>query len=355
MTSLSLGYVRGPAADWFWFVLLPPLAVGLAIISETWLTFVALASINLWITVPHHFGTWCRTYGLREDWQRFRLRVILGPILIILAIVAGFMWAPLTVFIVTLLWDHQHSVMQQHGVARIYDFKAKSGGPNMGRLDLWLNITLYANMLLTVPLWVEIWVQQLYAWNLPIDAPLIRSIQWASYALTGAFAVFYVAQVGRSVAFGHKLNPMKYAFLLSSYALWYYAGWHTNSLLVYGIAHKLMHGLQYLVIVFWFLERKQADNGAKPWMLPKLNGLNFAMVGLAYSLILQLLIMRPLSEFGFGLVSPSVPSTLTQVSQSVSRPYEIYAATLVSSTAVIHYYFDSFIWKIRDARTQKGL
>jgi hypothetical protein len=248
--------------------------------------------------------------------------------------------------------------MQQHGLARIYDFKAKAGGPNAAKLDLWLNIVLFVNHLLTVPLWTEIWVQQLYTWRMPLDASTVLMIQAASYFLTASYVVYYVIQVARGVARGEKLNPMKYAFLLSSYALWYYCGWHTNSILVYGIAHRMMHGLQYLVVVFWFLERKQASNGAKPWMLPKLNVLNFATIGVAYALIFQLLLLRPLGEFGFGvwtMQSPPEPISLAQTAGLGNRSYELYAATIIGSTALVHYYFDSFIWKIRDEKTQQGL
>jgi hypothetical protein len=358
MSALSFGYIRNPVADWFWFVLLPGLSVGFALLSEAWLSFVALASVNLWVTVPHHYGTWCRTYGLGEDWKRFQTRVIVGPILIIAAIVSGFLWAPLTIAVITLLWDHQHSLMQQHGLARIYDFKAKAGGPNMAKLDLWLNLFLYGNVLLTVPLWTEIWVQQCYAWQFPLNANQVRWIQWTSYCLTGLFLLFYTFQVAIAISQGHKLNPMKYAFLISSYALWYYAGWHSNSLLVYGIAHKMMHGLQYLVFVYWFLERKQASNGAKPWMLPKLNRINFVLVGIAYAIIIQLLLLRPMTEFAFGLFSlnaPPAPLSLEQSTAGFNRNYELYAATIIQSTAIIHYYFDSFIWKIRDERNQRGL
>jgi hypothetical protein len=355
MSAIATGYVRSPTADWFWFILLQPLAVIFALITESWLTFVALASVNLWITVPHHFGTWCRTFGLVEDWSRFRARIIIGPLLIIGLIVLGLQYAPLTTFLVVLLWDHQHSVMQQHGIARIYDFKAKSGGPSSGRIDLWLNIVLYLNLLLTVPLWSEIWIKQLYLWNLPVEAPLVRVIQLASTTITVLFLIFYMVHLLQGIRQGNKLNPMKYAFLLSSYGLWYFAGWHTNSLLVYGVAHKLMHGLQYLVVVYWFLDRKQHSNGVKPWMLPKLNGWYFAFVGLLYSMIIQLLLLRPFGEYGFGVITLFDPPAPQAIQVSPGRLYEIYATTVVSSTAVIHYYFDSFIWKIRDEKTQTGL
>ncbi len=287
MSALSIGYIRSPAADWFWFILLPPLAVAFALLSDHYLTFVALASISLWITVPHHFGTWCRTYGLSEDWRRFQLRVIVGPILIVAAIVFGFTCAPLTIFILTTLWDHQHSCMQQYGLGRIYDFKAKTGGPKSGQLDLWLMVALYINHLVTTPLWTEIWVQQLYTWRMPVTSQFVLIVQAISYALTGGVAAWYALGVLDALKQGHRLNPMKYLFLASSFGLWYFCAWQTNSLLVYGIAHKIMHGLQYLVFVYWFLERKQTVTHAKPWMLPRLNVIYFTLAGISLCVYLS--------------------------------------------------------------------
>lgn len=83
-----------------------------------WLPAVALASISLWITIPHHFATWLRTYGFKEDLSRWTQRLIVGPIVIFTLTILGAIYIPITFFIVNVLWDHQHSIMQQHGFAR---------------------------------------------------------------------------------------------------------------------------------------------------------------------------------------------------------------------------------------------
>ncbi len=356
--TIRWGYIRGPREDLFWFVALPFVGLLLAWLCQQYLTFVALASINLWITVPHHFGTWCRAYGLKEDWERFRWPLILGPCVIFAVLAAGLAWLPLTVFLVTLIWDHQHSLMQQHGLARIYDFKAQSGSPRTGRFDLWLHILLFGNMLLTAPLWTEIWVHQLFVWQLPISAGWVKLVHSVSYLVTGGYLLFYVGFVLREFRSGYALNPLKYLFLLSSYSLWYTASWNTHSALVFGIAHRIMHGLQYLVIVYWYLERKQTKSGDRPWMLPRLNGWSFALAGVVYAVLFQTLLWRPWQEFGFGLWTAQTPPAPLSMEQSMSvqnRTYDLYAATVINSTALLHYYFDSFIWKVRDEKTQEGL
>lgn len=356
--TFHINYIRNRRTDIVCFLALPFLALLIALASQAWLPYVALASFNLWITVPHHFGTWSRTFGLSEDWQRFRSRVILGPLLILAMTLLGVKYAPLTLFLVVFLWDHQHSVMQQHGFARIYDFKAGTGTAATGKLDLFLGLVLFGNMLLTAPLWTEIWVQQLFIWNYPIDELTVRQIQRVSWVGTLGYVGVYAVYVLHSMAAGHSLNPMKYLFLFASYFLWYYASWHTNSVLVFGIAHRLMHGVQYLLIVYWYLQRKNLATQKTPWFLPKLHFSYFALMGLAYAVFFQLLLLRPLDEFGFGLASFVLQTDLSAGMEAPSLPakaYDLYATTIISSTALTHYYFDSFIWKVRDEKTQEGL
>ena len=160
MNAIRIGYIQSFPSDLIWFLSLPLLAVALAMVAGTWLPFAALASINLWNTISHHFSTWFRVFSLPEDWKRWKGRLIVGPVLITAASVTKLIWAPLTAVLVSTAWDHQHSLMQQHGFARIYDFKARAGSQSTGKFDLWLNIVLYVNLLITAPLWGELWIYE---------------------------------------------------------------------------------------------------------------------------------------------------------------------------------------------------
>lgn len=80
----------------------PFIATAIALFFHTSLPYMAEASIAVWITVPHHYAGWMRGYGLGEDWSRWRTR-----------------------------------------------------------LDFWLSVVLYSNMLLTAPLWAELWIAEL--------------------------------------------------------------------------------------------------------------------------------------------------------------------------------------------------
>ena len=104
------GYILNRRGDAIWFLGLPYMAVLFAISCQMWLPAVALASISLWITIPHHFATWLRTYGFKEDLSRWSQRLIVGPMIIFSLTILGAIYVPLTFFMVNVLWDHQHSI-----------------------------------------------------------------------------------------------------------------------------------------------------------------------------------------------------------------------------------------------------
>lgn len=363
-----VGYILGRRADWVWFIGLPFLAIAAALASQRWLPAVALASVALWITVPHHFATWLRTYGLREDWRRWKDRLIVGPPIIAASAFAGLVWAPMSLVLVITLWDHQHSLMQQHGFARIYDFKARAGAPSTPRFDLFLNWILYVNLLLTAPLFTQFWVREVYRWGLPISVETIRSIQLTSWTVTGLFGFLYLGHVCWCVKQGYPLNPLKYLFIGSSYFLWYFVAWLTTSFLVQGIAHRIMHGLQYIVMVHSYIRRKEDVKGEGRGLLARLVQPStvwaFVLMSLFYAFIYQLLTNQPLRQFGFGVVNftseyftsqyHAIPSLgLSGITPAVG--YDLFASMLISTAAMTHYYFDSFIWKVRDTKIQEGL
>jgi hypothetical protein len=352
MSAVLLGYIHNPRSDWLWFVALPFIALSIALFFHSSLPYMAEASIAVWITVPHHYAGWVRGYGLSEDWARWHTRLIFGPLLLIPTILFGSAYVPITIAIALMLWDHQHSVMQQYGFSRIYDFKAGSGAPNTARLDFWLSIIAYGNMLLTAPLWAELWISELYRWDLALSADSIRHLQAASWSLLIAYCLFYLVQLRAGLSRGYAINPMKYLFLFSSYGLWYFVSWQ-DSFLVYLVAHRLMHGVQYILMVYWYVENKAERTGQTPTLLSHLSMPRFLLLGAIYALVFHFATGGNVTVLGFGLINALQADEVLQF--SVEKATGFYAATAVSAAAACHYYLDSYIWKIRDPQTQEGL
>lgn len=357
------GYILNPWADTFWFLLLPFLATLIALATQQWLTSVAIASISLWITFPHHFASWLRTYGIAEDRQRWYDQLIIGPVVILGLVLAGLRWAPVTAALLLLLWDHQHSLMQQHGFARIYDFKAHSGGPATGRFDLALAWILFGNMLLTSPLLMPVVIRELYRFHWPVTPQQIQAVQLASWIATGLFLILYFGHLVQIVRQGHKINPIKYLFIFSSYFLWYFCAWQTANILVFGVAHRIMHGLQYSVFVYWYLRKHAQKTDSSPglvsWLVQPGHVLFFIGTGLVYAFLFHVLTGGGLIPWGFGLLHfpdlyRAIPA-FSWPSLSSNEGYALISAAMIEAFALTHYYFDSFIWKVSDRRTQAGL
>ena len=373
----QIGYILSRRGDLIWFIGLPFCAILFALGSQSWLPAVALSSIALWITIPHHFATWVRTYGFSEDWKRWTDRLIIGPLVIFGFTFLGAMSFPLTLYLVSTLWDHQHSIMQQHGFGRIYDFKASTGSRTTGRFDLRLHWVLFGNMLVASPLFSSVWLNELARWEVPLTLAGVQLTHTISWTVTGIYVVIYLGYVSRCLVQGQAINPLKYAFIGASYFLWYFCAWHTASVLVWGIAHRLMHGLQYIVIVYWYLRRKvdqrsteqTADQSAEDlpaqkfsviqWLVKSGNVKFFVVVCVIYALLYQLAIMQPLETFGFGVIRWSevyrpIPE-LGMTSPDPTLSYHLYSELMITGFALTHYYFDSFIWKVRDTSVQDGL
>ncbi|HRX79776.1 MAG: hypothetical protein H6821_14815 [Planctomycetaceae bacterium] len=360
---IRLGYIVNPKADFVWYLGLPLFALAFALACQHWLTAVAITSVALLFNAPHNFVTLLRTFGLEEDRHRFRDQLIVGLVLISVFTVVGMKWAPMTILLLSVVWNHQHNLMQLHGFARIYDHKAQAGTPSTPHWDLTLNWVLYVNMLLTAQLFANFWIRELYRFELQISADSVRMLQTASWCVTAGFMCLYSTHVFLGVRNGHAVNPLKFAFLFANYAVLYIASWNTTSILVHSIANGIMHGLQYMVIVYLYMQRKveqvHQDRGWINYIVRPGNVMAYVAVCLLYTVIVQLIAQRPFEEFGFGAISftsryDAIPDhQLAGV--SLVGGYEMFALLVMNVPGLLHLYYDSFIWKVRDAKIQQGL
>ena len=356
------GYILNRRADIVWFLGLPFFAVAMALGFQAWLPYVAVASINLWITIPHHYAGWVRSYGMPDIWERFRNRLIAGPIVIVGFTILGLQFAPITLLLLVTAWDHQHSLMQQHGLARIYDFKAGAGLPSTRRFDLGLHCVLYGYMFISAPMFRFLWIRELHRMHVPVSAGFVDGLLTVSQIVLVGYLIAYALHLRRIVASGGIINPIKYLFIGASYFLWYFVAWQTTSILLYAVAHRLMHGVQYIVMVYSYMRRTASKGTSRPGFWSRVTGKGrlrwFLVGGAAYAVLFQLLINRPLDEFGFGVVNfapyPALPE-FGIPALDYSSGYALFSQMMVYAYGLMHYYLDSFIWKVRDRQTQRGL
>jgi hypothetical protein len=339
------------------------MAIAVALMCQQWLPGVALAAVGVWITMPHQFASWLRTFGIPEERRVWSDRLYAGPLVIFLASLAGFAFAPISTAMLVILWDHQHSIMQQHGFARIYDFRGNTGAPSTGRFDLILGWVLFSNMLITSPMFMWPLVRELHRLRFPVTAEGVEWVMTASWTVLGAYSFIYATHVIWSLLKGYSINPVKYLFIGCSYLLWYFCAWHASNTLVWGIAHKIMHGTQYMVMVYWYLRRQTSGPAPEARFAAALVRPGyvwaFVLVGVFYSVAVQILTGGQLGVFLFGWAQyPTLYEAIPALGLDAMSPGEGYAfvaSALLNTLGMTHYYFDSFIWKVRDRRIQKGL
>ena len=198
--------------------------------------------------------------------------------------------------------------------------------------------------------------------NVRVPVAFVDALSMTVWVALGGYLVFYAWHLRKTVSSGRPINPLKYAFIASSYFLWYFAAWHTNSILLYGIAHRIMHGLQYIVMVYFFLDRSAKQGVAKAGLWSRLAGEGrlkwFILGGGAYALLYQIMLNNPLDEFGFGVVNFAPYQAIPQFdlpNLGFQGGYELFTLTMINVHGMTHYYVDSFIWKVRDPKVQEAL
>ncbi len=360
--TFRTGYILSGRADLAWFLLLPFVAVLIALGFQRWLPYVAVASVSLWITIPHHYANWVRAYGMPDVWERFKEQLIIGPIVLVGFTLVGLNWAPITTLLLVTAWDHQHSIMQQHGFSRIYDVKAKTGLVSTRRYDLGLHCVLYGFMFLNAPVFKVLWIRELHRMHVPLSVGFVDGLLTASAVVLVGYLVAYLWHVWRTQQAGVPINPVKYAFIGASYFLWYYVGWHTQSILLWGVAHRIMHGVQYIVFVYVYMDKVAERGLSKPGLWSRMvapGGLKwFLLGGVAYAVLFQLIINRPLDEFSFGVVNFAPYPAIKEFGISAldySGAYALFAQMMIYTVSLTHYYVDSMIWKVSDKNVQGGL
>ncbi len=343
-TVLQTGYIVDRRQDYIWFIGLPFVAVAFALVSGHYLPGAALAAIALWVTIPHHFVTWLRVYGSPAEFARFRDRFVLGPLVLVGFVYALIHYAPLTLVLIVTLWDHQHSLMQQYGFSRVYDFKARAGAPSTAKFDLAFNWIFFVNMLVVSPLFSVIWVRMLHEWRVPVEATTVEAVHWVSWTVAIVYGLVYLGHVAWCARRGYALNPLKYAFMFSSYFLWYFTSFSTAYLLVFAVAHRIMHGIQYIVMVYYYNRHKVERTGGDSALLRHVAGnlKAFLLICAAYAMVFHALTEGLVRDFGFGIVG-------------FNTNFDLFSYSLLSSFALIHYYYDAFIWKVRKKEVQEGL
>ena len=346
-------WIIGPTTDLTWLIGGALFAYGL-LGAHLFLGVSAVAVYVLWVLAidgPHVFATLSRTYLDREE-RAARARLLrwslcffaIGPAAVVLSgIVGGRL--PYDLFLtVCLLWAYWHVVRQHYGVMVLYKKKAGDGERADDRVD---SLFLYVGLLAPLASFAVSHPRVLAMAG--IDAPPA----WAhgvAIACWGLFAAALVALVVRQLdrrRQGRPLNVTKLLFLAAAISL--SAVLFSPPVIarneyeaVFPIVTSF-HNLQYLAIVWFFHQNRNAPRGRRRRAAPLLarNLAVFLGAGLAFTIGYRVFLGCLFSAWpgcDVGAERILLPAGLTASDLGVG---------FLWGFALHHYYLDQKIWHVR--------
>src|SRR6266480_1997372 len=286
----------------------------------------------------HHLPGMIRAYGDRALFERFKWRFILAPLFLLAVCTAFFWWDLKGILLVVFFWGVWHGLMQTYGFCRIYDAKTGTFDVVTRRLDFAMCVIWFATAVALSPYRLSDTLDTYYMCGGPFVPPTVlhhgqQLILWAAIAVSVLFLIHF----GRMWIVGKRPNPVKVALLITSITFWWYCNNLVANILV-GIAlFEVFHDVQYLSLV-WIYNRNRVEKdsnigGFMRFVFRRSGSLLGLYVGLVFA-------YGSLSYFNAHLGIDTVKRILTGV---------------VTASTLLHFYYDGFIWKVRERSTRQSL
>src|SRR5438128_4869042 len=325
--------------DLILYVCTPLLLVPMFILAQArWSAEDIYLFVAAFGAMGHHLPGMIRAYGDRALFQRFKWRFIFAPIFLVVVCVMFFWWDLKGIVLVAFIWGVWHGMMQTYGFCRIYDAKVGSFAALTRRLDFALCGIWFATAVLLSSQRMTDVLESYYSAGGPFIPPaLFRTEQQVFLTLALAVSVLFLGNFIWMWIRGKRPHPIKIVLLITSISFWWYCNNIVASILV-GIAlFEVFHDVQYLSLV-WIYNRNRVEKdssiGGFMRFLFRRSG---SLVGLYVGLIFA---YGALGYFNAHLGIETVKRVLTGV---------------VTASTLLHFYYDGFIWKVRERSTRQSL
>lgn len=325
--------------DLLLFVGTPVLLIPLfAAAQRRWTAQDIFLFVGAFGAMGHHLPGMIRAYGDRALFARFRTRFIVAPIALLIVCVWSSFANIQAVQLVALAWGIWHGMMQTYGFARIYDSKGGGKAVARARADLALCFTWFVAAVLLSPLRFRSALELYYDSGGPVvPAWLITGLRSGVAAAAVVVTLIFLRRQWTDYRHGRGGSAIKLALLASSIGFWWYCNNGVQNILV-GIAlFEVFHDVQYLAIVWIYnrtrVERDESIRGFMRFVFRRSGSLLGVYVGLVLA---------------YG--------SIALLSSGASADWIRHALIgLVTASALLHFYYDGFIWKVRETQTGSNL
>ncbi|MEZ6060410.1 MAG: tetratricopeptide repeat protein [Planctomycetaceae bacterium] len=314
-------------------LLIVPLILGIAFFVADENVFLVISTFG---AMGHHAPGLMRAYGDRKLFRRFWLRFTIVPVVTLSTFLMFSLQQLPGVTLILVFWSMWHFMMQTYGFGRIYDAKVGATEVRNHHLDFAFCVAWTGLCVLYAPGRVS----DIVALALKSGVTSTASIPVSSFRLlwtvgTAAITAIFLADLSRRMATGRPVNPAKLLLFTVTFSFFWLCDVGIRNL-VLGIAMlELFHDVQYLAIV-WLFNRSRADKDPSAGTFtrflfrPGFAGLYIGIV-VAYGFV---------AFAGKTLASDTFQHVLLSV---------------IATSNVLHFYYDGFIWKVREPETREAL
>jgi hypothetical protein len=296
---------------------------------------------NIGFTLVHFGPTWARAYLDKAEFQRHRFQIIFFPI-------AFFTFAffvrnqPLVLAFIAFFWDRWHALMQNYGFLRLYGVKSAPEQSVPARLELAflfssaLCVMTFNMGLLTPPLAM---LHQVGFIPEPTES-VVRGIRVAAVVITAGVGIPYARALWRSLRGRKAAAVPKLVYLVSL------VGGHalmnvTSNVFLLSAHEKVYHSTQYVALTWFYNKRRQQK---APQEVTRSFRQLFSKGPVPY-----LAAVAAWAAIVFGLERLLFHGP--QIQEAGLPAF----STLFVGIALTHYYFDSFLWQVRQPQVRSNL
>lgn len=292
-----------------------------------------LAQLILLTATGHYMATFVRAYGDRELFARFRVRFLVAPV-VLLTTCVGLYVAGYGAHLLLMVagWAFWHWLAQAFGFARIYDIKVGSYARLTAWLDKALVITGFVAAVTLNDGAVATFAKVFLAAGIPLPSAAtmntIRTVvKIACIVVGGAYATNLIV----TIAAGRPWSWQKQFMHVTTIGYYWFAFTWLPNVLIAHVLYEFFHDVQYFAITWLTCRSRVQRPGTTAWLRRMFSP------GVASTVLFVGLMVA------FGAVDAFGRHSLLDGTVGQQVWIGVFLAV-----ALLHYYYDGFIWKARE-------
>ncbi|HIL10894.1 MAG TPA: tetratricopeptide repeat protein, partial [Candidatus Latescibacteria bacterium] len=333
-------WIISPFSDLFFFIGTPLLCLVTMLplrgfVDSQTIAFYALALF----ATGHHLPGFMRAYGDPELFSTFKEKFVIAPVVVLFVTALAQFNTLHGLFLMVLVWEVWHLFMQHYGIMRIYDAKNKIFARLNARLDWAMTLCAFVTVVIYSPEYFHRILDHNQRVGLPFPSvELTFFLKDLLFYFTMTVFVAYLANIVHRMVTGQKVSLPKVAVMATTVFIIYYGWIHINDLVIGYAAFAVFHDIQYFAIVWVYNNNLVKRQERTTKVLRTFFTTRTLPILAAYMLV----------SFAYGSIN--MMEGFLKSEQAINI-IEIFVIT----STILHYYFDGFIWKMKDRKNQANL